>query len=370
MPWNRGSSAVPERMIRHLAPRACAGLLVALGPMLLAGCDPATQAPQRSSFQAFDTTVDITLHGVSAHQAALLSGRLRQQFEDWERRWSPWSGDGIASVNRALAEGEPAEVSPELAKLLARARAMTLASDGRFDPGIGALNRLWGFHADIAASARVPPPPQALAQWRQAAPSLAQLQIAGTTVSAPEGQTALQIDLGAFARGMALERAMNLLRASDVPAAMINIGGDIAVMGSPGGRSWRIGLRAPGGEQVLAVIALRSGETAFTIGDYERYFTDGGRRFHHILNPQTGRPAGTSRLVTVIHSSAARAGAAATALFVAGPGRWRDTARALAVDRVLLVGTDGRLHVSSPMLERVDLVGDPAPPIVVASEGE
>jgi len=101
------------------------------------------------------------------------------------------------------------------------------------------------------------------------------------------------------------------------------------------------------------VLLLHDGEAAFTSGDYERYVERDGRRWHHILDPTTGRPAQHTAAVTVVTTDGTTADAAATALLVAGPDRWRGLARDLGVDSVLRVAADGSAQMTEPMRARI-----------------
>src|SRR5690606_34190902 len=119
-------------------------------------------------------------------------------------------------------------------------------------------------------------------------PAMNALTIAGNEISSRD--PALWLDMGAFAKGLALEKAASRLRAADVSGAIINAGGDMKVLGHAGGRDWRIGIRHPRDNHVFAAVTVGGNESVFTSGDYERFFEHGGARFHHLLDPRSGRP--------------------------------------------------------------------------------
>jgi thiamine biosynthesis lipoprotein len=114
-------------------------------------------------------------------------------------------------------------------------------------------------------------------------------------------------------------------------------------------------------------VELRDGEAAFTSGDYERYFDSAGGRMHHILDPTTGYPATHTQAVTVLADEGTLADAAATAIFVAGPARWRDVARKMAVDAVLRVTSDGQIEVTPAMRDRLQISTEHVSDIIVVS---
>jgi len=131
----------------------------------------------------------------------------------------------------------------------------------------------------------------------------------------------MEVDLGGIAKGYAADMALEELRCHGITAALVNAGGDIAVMGKPPGQdAWRVGIQNPGrqNERLPDVIHLADGAVA-TSGNYERYAEIEGRRFSHIIDPRTGRPVERISSVTVVAADAMRADALATAFSVLGP---------------------------------------------------
>lgn len=327
--------------------------------LALAGCSegPATR---EYSFYAFGTLVELTVAGTDAAAAEEARALVAARLDDWHREWHAWEPGPLTRLNRALAEGRRAPVPEPLRDLIQRGRALSGASGGLFNPAIGRLVGLWGFHADTVPAG--PPPPEAeilaLAALR---PDMGDLELEGG--SARSNNAALQLDFGAFAKGMALRRLSAELADRGIRDFLLNAGGDLVAAGRPGDRAWRVGIRQPRGTGVLAAIEPRDGESVFTSGDYERYFTWEGTRYHHIIDPRTGYPARGVRSVTVVHEDAALADAAATALFVAGPRDWAVVARRMGVDRVMLVDAEGTVHLTPAMDDRIDMQAEPRPAV-------
>jgi thiamine biosynthesis lipoprotein len=127
------------------------------------------------------------------------------------------------------------------------------------------------------------------------------------------------LDLGGIAKGFAVDRAAGALRAAGADNFVVNAGGDLRVSGTKNGKPWRIGIQDPRApDRLLRVVTPREGAFV-TSGDYERYFLWEGERYHHILDPRTGRPARGCRSVTVWTRHGIDADALATAAFVLGP---------------------------------------------------
>jgi len=169
----------------------------------------------------------------------------------------------------------------------------------------------------------------------------------------------VQLDFGACAKGYAAQRAIERLRDLGIKNAIVAVAGDIHVAGAHGERPWRIGIRRPREAGILGAVELEDGESISTSGDYQRYFTYQGKRFHHILDPRSGYPADTATSVTVIARDGLTADAAATALFVAGPKDWPRIARALGVDQVMRVDKNGVVIMTPAMAARVRIERTP-----------
>lgn len=265
-------------------------------------------------------------------------------------RWNAWKPGELVALNAALAGGRPHAVAPDLAALLRSAARLEQASLGLFNPAAGGLVGAWGFHDDTLAPGALPRG-RDLARWAEARPSLAQLEWRGNVVRSRNPR--VQLDLGAYAKGVAIDRAFARLQRHGVHDAMLDLGGNLATLGTSAGRPWRVGIRDPHGAGFVAVVHTGPREAVVTSGSYERWRLLDGERFTHILDPFTGRPAAEVVSVTVLHPSAALADAAATALLVAGPARWRRVAERLGVDQVLLIDRHGRRSMTDRMAARL-----------------
>lgn len=318
------------------------GCALALAALIVLGCAERTGFSEQRLF-AMGTWVDVTV-GAPKRTADEALAEIEAGLRRFEVDYHAWADGELARLNDALAAGRDAEASVGMAVLLQRARALSGRSGGRFDPGIGALVELWGFHRPQDGRDRAPDESGIRAALATA--GIRHVRIDGRRVSTAE--PGVQIDLGGIAKGEAVDRIVDVLRRHGVRNALVNAGGDVRVLGTRHGRPWRIGVRDPRGDGVLGVIELADGQAAFTSGDYERQYEQDGQRMHHILDPRTGRPANASRAVTIVLDSGVDADAAATALFVAGEA-WRETAAALGVAAVLRVAADGTVETTAAM---------------------
>ena len=323
--------------------------------LLLAACSR-PPAEQHDSQLVFGTLVDVTLYGVDDATAQQAFRQLREDFKLMHFMWHPWKPGPLGRTNELLALQAPFSANPSILPLIEKSLPLTQASDHLYNPAIGKLLDLWGFHSDEPPKGP-PPDPQAIAALVAANPRLEDIEIQGVVMRGTN--PAVKLDFGAMAKGLAIDRGIEALKALGVRHGVINAGGDLKVIGRHGERPWRVGIRHPRGEGVLAVLDVNDGEAVFTSGDYERYFVWEGKRYHHILDPRTGYPAEGTQSVTVIHPDAATADAAATALFVAGPTLWPKIARQMGIEEVLLVDAQGEIHMTPAMQARARFARKP-----------
>ena len=157
----------------------------------------------------------------------------------------------------------------------------------------------------------------------------------------------MRIDLGGFAKGHAVDRASAILRRRGIEHAMVSAGGDSRVIGDRRGRPWMVGVRDPRrAAGVVATLPLEDVSVS-TSGDYERFFEADGKRFHHLIDPATGRSPASVHSVTVLADDGLTTEALSKAVFVLGVA---DGLRLVetqdGVDAVV-VDADGQLHFSS-----------------------
>ncbi len=338
--------------------------------MLLAalqtGCSPAPDPTYKTEFFTLGTLVNVSLWGVDDAKGAEAVRAVERSLDEVERLWHAWEPSELMRINAALATGETVSVDAQTTAVLQQAARLAQASDHLFNPAIGHLVALWGFHSDTAPTGP-PPPDAAIERLVATAPTMDTLVFDGLQIHGTN--PAVQIDLGAFAKGLGVDHAIAALRALGIDNAIVNAGGDLRAIGRHGERPWRIGIRHPVDRGIIASLETHGDESVFTSGNYERYFDYEGKRYHHIIDPRSGRPAQGALSVTVILDNAAEADAAVTALFVAGPVGWRDTARRLGITQVMLIDADMNVHMTPAMADRIRFEVAPPPAIIIGDTG-
>lgn len=319
--------------------------------LMVSGCS--RQLPsQYFRLLSFGTLVELEIIGVDQRKAREAYQALQEDFDFMHRTWHAWAPGPLGRVNQAIAEGRTIAAPPSVLPLIRISQKLARQSDYLFDPGIGRLIELWGFHSS-ELKPHAPPPADAIAALVAKRPSIRDVHIDDFHLSCDN--PAVKLDFGAVGKGYGIDRAIEHLKEMGITDAIVNAGGDLRAIGSRAGNPWRIAIRDPDGGGIFALLSVTGDEAVFTSGNYERNFTWQGKLYHHIIDPRTGYPAAGTASVTVLHSDAATADAAATALFIAGPKDWYRIARQMGIKFVLLIDTDGNVYMNPAMQARVEL---------------
>lgn len=322
-----------------------------LAALAMASCDR-NHEPYYRTIYTFGTFAGISIYNLPRDEARAAADRLEQRLALMNRDWYAWGDGELGELNRDLKNGTRIAVSNDLGDLLRKSLRLRERSGGRFDPAIGSLVELWGFHSDEDEHATSP---ERESIEQNLAATDVQLETDAGKVYVVTNRPGVVIDLGGIAKGAALAESLEILRQMGVSRAIVDLGGDVVVVDDRETDAFRVGIRDPRKDGVIGVIEPRNGEAVVTSGDYERYFESDGERFHHIIDPVTGYPSVGALSVTVVSTDAILADAAATALMVAGPALLESEANRMGVDMVALIDTDGELHLTTAMQERIDL---------------
>mgnify|MGYP000098905192 CR=1 FL=1 len=332
--------------------RLTAALLLAL---LLGACGD--KKPIVSESFVFGTRVEVQVaDDLPESQIRAAVAQVLADFDRLHRTYHAWQPSELTRLNDALTAGRRTRVSAEMADLLLEAQSYAQRSDALFDPGIGRLIALWGFHAD--SYAEHVPNAEAIKTWLKTHPSITQLEIEkdaeGGWVRSGNRQVAL--DFGGSLKGKALDRAAKTLKAAGINHALLNIGGNVMALGSRYGMPWRVAIQAPRYAGPLAILELQDGEATGTSGDYQRYFEVDGKRYPHLLDPRTGYPAPGTQAVTIVvggPGAGVRSDVLTKPIFIAGEAGWVAMAARLEVAQVLRVNDQGQVSATAPLADRL-----------------
>ncbi len=300
--------------------------------------------------------IEVTLPGGEGRAAAEI---VFDVFREVDAEMSEWKPTSPLSAVNAAAGDHPVAVPRPLLEVVQRGLAIGARTDGAFDVTWAALWGLWDFKAE---KPRVPDEEEIRARIALVDFRAVRIDEASASIYLP--RKGMMIGLGGIAKGYALDLSAARLRAAGVSDFLISAGGQLYAGGRNGARAWRAGIRDPRGTPADYFTALTLQDVSLsTSGDYERFFVLDGRRYHHILDPRTGRPAEGPRSVTVISPDATLADAMSTAMLVLGRARALELAAADERLEVVIVDADGGVHVSGGLRGRLR----PGPELRVSS---
>ena len=284
--------------------------------LFVGACGPtASSFPVEQTFFLMDTVVKITVHQAEPHRDV---DKTIQQCAEFMRHIEQITSAHLDSsdifrINQLAGQGA-VSVSPETETILLRANEISKETNGLFDVSMGVVSRLWGFGT---GKYRIPEK----VQIRRALDKVGYQFIHMENGSVSLQKSGMALDLGGIAKGYIIDQAVTFLQSEGMTAGIVEAGGDLRIFGNhPKRGKWRIGVKHPRKtNQLLYGIIETDAVSIATSGDYERFFIQNGKRYHHILDPRTGYPASQCVSVTIMAGDALSADAYATAVFIMGP---------------------------------------------------
>lgn len=328
-------------------------LLLLILPFGASGCGPTgfiSPKPYKETRFLMDTIIEITAYGSNAEEAVKFAFG---EFEKLHKIANQYDENSqISEINRN-AGIKPVTVDDDIISMLDQSFELTDKLGGVFDVTIGPLTVLWGVgnKGDYI-------PTQA--EIEQVLPlvnyKLVKVDRSHRTVYLP--QPGMRLDMGAVAKGYAIDKAIAALKAKGIKSALVNAGGDVGVIGKkPDGQSWRIGVQSPRKQDgIAAKLTLDDSDTLRTSGDYQRYIMVNNIRYAHILDPKTGRqPQEVASITLVLHESAKR-NAFSAAFFVLGADQGLEALKQFPGVDAIIVTTDGQIVTTPGLTGKVELV--------------
>lgn len=300
--------------------RSVALLLAIIVTVSLFSCDRA-EPRERYFFPYFDTQPTLTDYsGGSETDFVRRAGRVDGIFEYYHRLFDIYNEyDGISNVatlNRLAGEG-PVGVERELIDFLLFCKEMHETTDGAVNVAMGAVLRIWHEHRTAEGEKTLPDADTLRAAGEHCDIDCLIIDEAALTVEFSD--PLMSLDVGAVAKGYAVERAAEYLISDGADGYVLNVGGNLRAIGKkPDGTAWKSYIRNPDiydTENRYVYSFFLSDGSAVTSGDYERFFVVDGVRYHHIIDGKTLMPAAYFSSVTVLCRDSGMADALSTALF-------------------------------------------------------
>lgn len=328
---------------------AVLGLTLCVGICSCTSCTEEGAEKYSDTDFAMDTVVSETLYTSGDNinpEIGCLLRNLEEQYLSWNCEDSE-----IYRINHS--EGAPVEVSSQLCDILEQTLELAEDSQGAFEPTMGKVIRLWDIGGD---DPEIPDEEELEALLDET--GYENLIVNARQVTLKGGAS---LDLGAVGKGIGCDAVMDYLKNQEQVSGMIlNLGGSsVMAYGEKNDQSpWRVAVRDPRDEDngYLGAVTLEGGEFLSTSGDYEKYFIENGKRYHHILDPDNGYPVWNGlTAVTVICSSGLLADGLSTACFVLGVEEGTELLEKYDAE-AMFVDEDHHIYLTSGMRERFELM--------------
>jgi len=325
---------------------------------LLMGCGD-NKTHQSKDF-IFGTLIDIKIYGESKIDAEKVSNEIFFEFHRLHKLLHPWEKSLITDINTAISQNKSIPINnDEVITIISNAQRLETQTQNLFNPSIGRLIKLWGFHSNDYNQETIPNK-ETIQKLVSSNPLMQSIKIKDGILKSNNQN--VQIDLGGYAKGYALDQAKKILKQNNVKNALINIGGNILAFGRHGERDWVVGIQNPRKPNALASIVLKSGWTIGTSGDYQRYIMVNNQRYSHLINPKTGYPESKTQSATVLIPPSKNSGILSDVfskpLFITSKEDKANMAKLLDIKYFLIIMDDDSILISKSLSEEINWEDD------------
>ena len=290
------------------------------------------------------TAIYVELWHEETDQGRALTQAVMDEMHRIDNLMSSYKPDSeLSFINDNAAEG-PVTVSTELLSLIIRSLDYSVITAGAFDITYASAGQYYDYRNSKRPSDR---------QLEQALPAInyRHVKINPKTSTIEFLRKGVRIDLGGIAKGYAVDRSMEILQSAGVKNAIVSAGGDSRVIGKRWDRPWNVGIRNPRDkDSIVSMIPLEDSAIS-TSGDYERYFEEDGIRYHHILNPGTGKSSHEVHSSSIIGAVATDTDALSTSVFVLGVNEGLQLINSLPDTEAVIIDNQGRMHYSAGLAQ-------------------
>ena len=321
----------------------------------LTACNENTSKVTKQKLFVFGTVVEISIWSENSTNIQHAINEISTTFNTMHHQWHAWKPGRLTDINQALRSGKKITLNQAESAFIQQTIKLSKQSNHLFNPAVGELINLWGFHSDEFPL--LTPPPTAKKIEILAAKNITteNLNLDGLNLSSDHPN--IWLDFGGIAKGYAIDIAIQILKKHQINHAIINAGGDIRSIGNKGGsdienRPWQVAIQSPTDWSMLAQIQIDGDESVFTSGNYHRFKKFDGKRYSHIINPHNGQPVEFIISATVIAADGITADAAATALVVAGE-QWPQIAKLMNIDQALIINEQLQCFGTKAMINRL-----------------
>ena len=275
--------------------------------------------------------------------AELCAEQVFSEMQRIDALMSPYKPNSELSRINQQAAKQAVPISEEMLKLLKKSRQVSQMSNGAFDITFSSVGYLYDYRKGIKPSEE------------EIKKSLVSINYQHVLIDEAKrtvryAHPDVRIDLGGIAKGYAVDNGIAILVDCGIKGGLISAGGDSRILGDRGNRPWMMGIRHPRKKDEVAVVLPLSNSAISTSGDYERFFIEDGKRYHHIISPSTGKSVSATWSATVIGPDATTTDALSTTLFVLGQEKGMQLVESLAGIDAVIIDAQGQMHYSSGLM--------------------
>jgi len=290
------------------------------------------------------TSVRVELWSDDRVAGELAAAAVMAEMHRIDHTMSPFKPESeLSRINREAAD-QAVPISQSMYDIIARSIDFSKLSGGAFDITFASVGHLYDYRR------RIKPTDEEL-ECARAAIGYRNLMLDAQARTVRFARPGVRIDLGGFAKGLAVDNGAAILRCRGVTSAIVTAGGDSRILGDRRGRPWTIGIRDPRRPgEVVAVLPLQNVALS-TSGDYERFFEMDGVRCHHVIDPATGKSPSSVRSVTILAEDGLTSEGLTKSVFVLGVEKGMRLVESLESVDAVVVDAAGVLHYSSGLLD-------------------
>lgn len=320
-----------------------------LSLFMLISCSPSGDKMYKETRSSMYTLTSITVAASSEEKAKKAIDAAFKELDRLEKLLNYYDKDSeLAEINRN-AGIKPVIASEDTIDIIEKALFVSESTDGAFDITMGPVISLWDFKEKKIPDKRKLNEKLSLIGYKNIT-----LNKKDKTVFLKE--KGIEINFGGILKGYAADRAAEMLKKNGIKSAIVAVAGDIKTFGiRPDGKAWVVGIQNPraskGPDEIIGTVSI-NGQAISTSGDYERFFEKNGKRYHHLLSPKTGFPAGDCRSVTVITDKAAYTDAFATGLFILGLEKGMAVLKKLGFEGVF-IDKNGKIYITEGIKDKI-----------------
>jgi thiamine biosynthesis lipoprotein len=290
------------------------------------------------------TNIHVELWSESAQQGKYAIQAVMDEMQRINQLMSPYIESSELSQLNSRGSDNSVAVSKELFELIALSVELSKETDGAFDITFASVGYLYNYRERQK-------PEQGQIDNLLKAINFRHIKFDVNDHSIFFAHSNVKIDLGGIAKGHAVDNSIDILKQLGIKHALVTAGGDTKLLGDRLGKPWMVGIRDPRNKDKQAVVLPLADTALSTSGDYERYFEQDGKRFHHILSPQTGTSAYEVQSVSIIGQRSTLNDALSTAVFVLGVQKGMDLLNRTPGYDGIIVDNQRKMHYTNDLIK-------------------